>query len=89
MTILNDEEIYAMADDGVFLGNIKEITRTIESAVIEKIKARGAEVWKIRFQSPSWPDGLLTVHYHGINAIADYRDIDPGATATLLYRIED
>ena len=42
MNILTDEEIYAMADDGVFLGNIKEITRTIESAVIEKIKARGS-----------------------------------------------
>ena len=42
MSVLTDEEIYAMADDGVFLGNIKEITRTIESAVIEKIKARGS-----------------------------------------------
>lgn len=46
MSVLTDEEIYAMADDGVFLGSIKEITRAIESAVIEKIKARGAVAYR-------------------------------------------
>ena len=29
---LTDAEIYELADDGVFLGNVKEITRAIEAA---------------------------------------------------------
>lgn len=39
--LLTEQEIYEMADDGVFLGNVKEITRAIETKVIEKIKAQG------------------------------------------------
>ena len=41
MSLLTEKEIYEMADDGVFLGNVKEITRAIEAKVIEKIKAQG------------------------------------------------
>lgn len=41
MSLLTEQEIYEMADDGVFLGNVKEITRDIEAKVIEKIKAQG------------------------------------------------
>ena len=33
---LTDEEIYEMADDGVFLGNVKEIARAIEAKLREK-----------------------------------------------------
>jgi hypothetical protein len=33
---LTDEEVYEMADDGVFLGNVKEITRAIEAKLKEK-----------------------------------------------------
>ena len=40
MPLLTEQEIYEMADDGVFLGNVKEITRAVEAAVIEKIKAQ-------------------------------------------------
>lgn len=39
--LLTEQEIYEMADDGVFTGNVKEITRAIEAKVIEKIKAQG------------------------------------------------
>ena len=41
MVLLTEQEIYELADDGVFLGNVKEITRAIEAKVIEKIKAQG------------------------------------------------
>ena len=41
MVLLTEQEIYELADDGVFLGNVKEITRAIETKVIEKIKAQG------------------------------------------------
>lgn len=43
--LLTEQEIYEMADDGVFIGNVKEITRAIESAVIAKIKAHGPVAW--------------------------------------------
>ena len=33
---LTDEEIYEMADDGVFLGNVKEIARAIEAKLKDK-----------------------------------------------------
>jgi hypothetical protein len=33
---LTDEEIYEMADEGVFLGNVKEIARAIEAKLKEK-----------------------------------------------------
>ena len=42
MSLLTEQEIYEMADDGVFLGNVKEITSAIEAKVIEKIKAQGS-----------------------------------------------
>ena len=45
MSLLTEQEIYEMADDGVFLGNVKEITRAIEAKVIEKIKAQGPVAW--------------------------------------------
>ena len=41
--------------------------------------------WRITFKSGNEPDGLLTVHYHGTNAIADYREIDPAAKSDPLY----
>ena len=50
MSLLTEQEIYEMADDGVFLGNVKEITRAIEAAVIEKIKAQGGVVRRITTQ---------------------------------------
>ena len=43
--LLTEQEIYELADDGVFLGNVKEITRAIEAKVIEKIKAQGPAAW--------------------------------------------
>ena len=48
---------------------------------VELQKYRDAPVvaWKISFKSPDTPDGFLSVHYHGTNAIADYRQIDPNA----------
>ena len=48
----------------------------------EITKYRDAHVvaWKITFQSPDTPDGLLNVHYHGTNAIADYLQVDSNAT---------
>ena len=45
MVLLTEQEIYELADDGVFLGNVKEITRAIEAKVIEKIKAQGPVAW--------------------------------------------
>lgn len=44
MPLLTEQEIYELADDGVFLGNVKEITRAIEAKVIEKIKAQGPDM---------------------------------------------
>ena len=46
MPLLTEKEIYKLADDGVFLGNVKEITRAIEAKVIEKIKAQGPAAWR-------------------------------------------
>lgn len=34
-TVLTDARIMEMAEDGVFLGNVKEITRAIEQAVLQ------------------------------------------------------
>ena len=45
MSILTEQEIYEMTDEGIFLGNVKEITRAIEAKVIEKIKAQGPAAW--------------------------------------------
>jgi len=50
MPLLTEQEIYELADDGVFLGNVKEITRAIEAKVIEKIKAQGGVVRRITTQ---------------------------------------
>lgn len=41
--------------------------------------------WCIRFKSDGTPDGFVNVHYHGTNAIADYRTIDPAAVSEPLY----
>lgn len=53
MSLLTEQEIYELADDGVFLGNVKEITRAIEAKVIEKIKAQGEVAWLHRDRSES------------------------------------
>ena len=61
MSLLTEQEIYEMADDGVFLGNVKEITRAIEAKVIEKIKAQ----WPIAY----W-DGCYSDPYFGADCDA-------------------
>lgn len=34
-TVLTDEQIYRLDEDGAFIGNIKEIARAIEQAVLQ------------------------------------------------------
>lgn len=41
--------------------------------------------WRIRFKSGKEPEVFMSVHYHGTNAIADYRVIDPDAVSDALY----
>ena len=60
--LLTEQEIYEMADDGVFLGNVKEITRAIETKVIEKIKAQGEVAWLHRQRTDS--DVITTAVKH-------------------------
>ena len=62
MSLLTEQEIYEMADDGVFLGNVKEITRAIEAKVIEKIKAQGEVAWLHRQRTDS--DVITTAVKH-------------------------
>ena len=62
MSLLTEQEIYELADDGVFLGNVKEITRAIEAKVIEKIKAQGEVAWLHRQRTDS--DVITTAVKH-------------------------
>ena len=62
MPLLTEKEIYKLADDGVFLGNVKEITRAIEAKVIEKIKAQGEIAWLHRQRTDS--DVITTAVKH-------------------------
>ena len=62
MSLLTEQEIYAMADDGVFLGNIKEITRAIEAAVIEKIKAQERDA--LAAQNQKMQEALVFIGGH-------------------------
>lgn len=52
------------------------------------MKERHAQVpvaWRITLKSGNDPEGFSSVHYHGTNAIADYRVIDPDAVSEPLY----
>jgi len=58
---------------------------TAPPSIPAKVKDQSEPVaWMIKFKSPENPD-WLNVHYHGTNAIADYRQIDPDATVTALF----
>lgn len=76
MSLLTEQEIYEMTDDGVFLGNVKEITRAIEAKVIEKIKAQGPIAY--------W-DGCYSDPYFG----ADYDAPGIGKGGIPLYRLPE
>lgn len=78
--LLTEQEIYELADDGVFLGNVKEITRAIEAKVIEKIKAQGPTVYscdvlqadatfKLELSTVEPPTGMYSIR----NIIEYYR----------------
>lgn len=58
--------------------------RKIETAILDKPKAQEPVAWCIKFRTKEHPD-FLSVHYHGTNAIADYRTIDPDAICEPLY----
>ena len=76
MTILTDEEIESINNDLLDRGKGSRIdfARAIESAVIEKIKARGAVAYQHR-------DGMLSCRLPGGGV--------SGIDWTPLYRIED
>lgn len=76
MSLLTEQEIYEMTDDGVFLGNVKEITRAIEAKVIEKIKAHGPVAY--------W-DGCYSDPYFS----ADYDAPGIGKGGIPLYRLPE
>lgn len=47
--------------------------------------AQAPVAWRITLKSGNDPEGFSSVHYHGTNAIADYRVIDPDAVSEPLY----
>lgn len=87
MNILTDEEMKQIHAD-TFGKGVQLFARAIEAAVLSKLAEQAGEhpdAWRIRFRSPDTPDGFSTTHYHGTNAIADYRQIDPSAVSERLY----
>ena len=67
-------------------GTLGALARERDQLQAELAKYRDAPVvaWKIAFKAANTPDGFLTIHYHGTNAITDYRQIDPNATVEQL-----
>lgn len=65
-------------------GTIQDAYRAMINAAPQSQEQSEPVAWMIKFKTPENPD-WLNVHYHGTNAIADYRQIDPTATVTPLY----
>lgn len=80
------KKVISPFDLGPVADAIESLLAENERLKAELAKYRDAPVaaWKIAFKAANTPDGFLTIHYHGTNAITDYRQIDPNATVEQL-----